>query len=184
MSSDGTRRPPALAGCSWSRPRPARVRPPSSSVSSSASPASGCRGPIPPGGRRPGENDQVDYNFITREAFEAMIRRGDFLEWADVFGDYYGTGNADTARALVQGDDVVLVIDVQGARQVQAVRAACRHDLRAATIVRGARTTPARPEPGQRRDHPSPARRGVERSSRVRGLRLCGRERRAGGRTR
>lgn len=68
---------------------------------------------------RGGEQDGVDYNFITRDRFEAMVHENDFLEWADVFGNYYGTCAADTERALARGQDVVLVIDVQGARQVR-----------------------------------------------------------------
>jgi guanylate kinase len=69
---------------------------------------------------RQGETDGVDYNFVTRPEFEAMAARGEFLEWADVFGNLYGTGTADTDRLLASGDDVVLVIDVQGARKVRA----------------------------------------------------------------
>jgi guanylate kinase len=69
---------------------------------------------------RQGETDGVDYNFVTRERFEAMAAAGQFLEWADVFGNLYGTRAADTDRILAGGDDVVLVIDVQGARQVRA----------------------------------------------------------------
>ena len=68
---------------------------------------------------RPGETDGVDYNFVTRDRFEEMIAAGDFLEWADVFGNLYGTCASDTERMLAAGDDVVLVIDVQGARQVR-----------------------------------------------------------------
>jgi guanylate kinase len=68
---------------------------------------------------RAGEHDGVDYNFISRERFEAMIAGHAFLEWADVFGNYYGTCAADTEAFLAAGEDVVLVIDVQGARQVR-----------------------------------------------------------------
>jgi guanylate kinase len=68
---------------------------------------------------RPGEVDGVDYNFISRERFEAMIAAGDFLEWAEVFGNLYGTSARDTDRLLDEGVDVVLVIDVQGARKVR-----------------------------------------------------------------
>jgi guanylate kinase len=68
---------------------------------------------------RAGEQDGVDYNFISREQFELMIAENAFLEWADVFGNYYGTGSADTEAVLAAGEDVVLVIDVQGARQVR-----------------------------------------------------------------
>jgi guanylate kinase len=69
---------------------------------------------------RKDETDGVDYNFVSRDRFEAMIASGEFLEHADVFGNFYGTHAADTARCLETGDDVVLVIDVQGARKVRA----------------------------------------------------------------
>jgi guanylate kinase len=68
---------------------------------------------------REGEVDGVDYNFVTRERFEAMVAVGEFLEWADVFGNLYGTSATDTDRLLEAGHDVVLVIDVQGARKVR-----------------------------------------------------------------
>lgn len=68
---------------------------------------------------RQGEQNGVDYNFVTREKFEAMIAANDFLEWADVFGNLYGTCASDTERMLAAGEDVVLVIDVQGARQIR-----------------------------------------------------------------
>jgi len=71
-------------------------------------------------GAREGEQDGVDYNFISRDRFAAMVRDGAFLEWADVFGHCYGTAAADTEAMLARGDDVVLVIDVQGARQVRS----------------------------------------------------------------
>jgi guanylate kinase len=69
---------------------------------------------------RDGEIDGVDYNFVTRERFEAMVAAGQFLEWAPVFGNLYGTCAADTEELLASGHDVVLVIDVQGARKVRA----------------------------------------------------------------
>ena len=69
---------------------------------------------------RAGERDGVDYNFISRERFEAMVRDGAFLEWADIFGHCYGTSAEDTEAVLARGGDVVLVIDVQGARQVRS----------------------------------------------------------------
>jgi guanylate kinase len=68
---------------------------------------------------RAGEQDGVDYNFISRDRFDAMVRDGEFLEWAAVFGHSYGTSAADTDALLAAGHDVVLVIDVQGARQVR-----------------------------------------------------------------
>jgi guanylate kinase len=69
---------------------------------------------------RAGEKDGLDYNFITREKFEAMIEEDAFLEWADVFGNLYGTGKVETERELAGGRDLILVIDVQGARQVRS----------------------------------------------------------------
>ena len=69
---------------------------------------------------RPGETDGVDYNFISRDRFERMVDRGEFLESADVFGNLYGTSANDTERQLSDGRDLVLVIDVQGARQVRS----------------------------------------------------------------
>jgi guanylate kinase len=68
---------------------------------------------------RAGERDGVDYHYITRPEFEAMISDHAFLEWADVFGNFYGTAGAEVEDMLAGGQDVVLVIDVQGARQVR-----------------------------------------------------------------
>ena len=68
---------------------------------------------------RPGETDGVDYNFVLRSRFEEMIAADDFLEWAEVFGNLYGTCAADVERHLASGRDLVLVIDVQGARLVR-----------------------------------------------------------------
>ena len=69
----------------------------------------------PRGNERPGES----YNYISREEFEARIERGDFLEHAEVFGNYYGTSREVLAEARGEGKDVVLDIDVQGARQLR-----------------------------------------------------------------
>ena len=69
---------------------------------------------------RAGEQDGVDYNFISRARFDAMVLDGAFLEWADVFGNCYGTSAADNEAVLARGDDAILVIDVQGARQVRS----------------------------------------------------------------
>ncbi len=68
---------------------------------------------------REGESNGVDYNFVTRSRFEQMVAAEEFLEWADVFGNLYGTCAVDTERDLARGQDLVLVIDVQGARQVR-----------------------------------------------------------------
>jgi guanylate kinase len=68
---------------------------------------------------RAGESDGVDYHFVRRERFEQMRDAGEFLEWAEIFGNLYGTSIAETERHLARGTDVILVIDVQGARKVR-----------------------------------------------------------------
>jgi guanylate kinase len=68
---------------------------------------------------RQGEADGVDYNFVSAEMFGRMRDAGRFLEWAEVFGCLYGTGVEETERRLAAGEDLVLVIDVQGARKVR-----------------------------------------------------------------
>jgi guanylate kinase len=68
---------------------------------------------------RPGEVNGIDYNFITRARFEEMMAGHAFLESAEVFGNLYGTGAVDAEADLAAGRDLVLVIDVQGARQVR-----------------------------------------------------------------
>ena len=68
---------------------------------------------------RPGEENGVHYHFVQVEEFKALIARGDFLEWAEVFGNYYGTSRAAIEACLTQGIDVFLDIDWQGARQIR-----------------------------------------------------------------
>lgn len=68
---------------------------------------------------RQGEVEGRDYFFIGRDEFEAMIAAGRFLEWAVVFGRYYGTSLEAVEREKSRGNDVILDIDVQGARQVR-----------------------------------------------------------------
>jgi guanylate kinase len=69
---------------------------------------------------REGEVDGKDYFFVSRKEFERIRdgKPGGFLEWAEVHGNYYGTGNEQVVRQLESGQDVVLDIDVQGAQQV------------------------------------------------------------------
>lgn len=71
-------------------------------------------------GPRGSEQDSREYHFTTREHFEEMIRNGEFLEYADVFGNYYGTARSTLAEAFAQGRDLLLDIDVQGASQVRS----------------------------------------------------------------
>ena len=68
--------------------------------------------------KRPGEIDGHDYHFIDRSRFDAMIKRRELLEWAEVFGNYYGTHRGILEKARAEGKDLVLDIDVQGARQL------------------------------------------------------------------
>ncbi len=69
---------------------------------------------------RPGEQDGVHYRFWTRQRFEDEIRADGFLEWAEVYGNYYGTPRSEVDPYREQGVGVILVIDVQGAAQVRA----------------------------------------------------------------
>lgn len=68
---------------------------------------------------RGSEQNGREYYFITREQFEEMIRQGEFLEYADVFGNYYGTAKSVLQQAAQRGNDVLLDIDVQGERLVK-----------------------------------------------------------------
>src|SRR5262245_38390903 len=70
---------------------------------------------------RRGERDGVDYYFWPRERFEAEKGRGAFLEWAEVFGHYYGTLRREVEPYREQGVGVILDIDVQGASQVRGL---------------------------------------------------------------
>ncbi len=70
-------------------------------------------------GMRPGETDGKDYFFASREQFESMIEADRFLEYAEVFGNYYGTSLEAVQQSLSDGIDVILEIDWQGAAQVR-----------------------------------------------------------------
>ncbi|SHK51663.1 guanylate kinase [Thermocrinis minervae] len=69
--------------------------------------------------RRAGEKHGVDYYFMSKEEFEKHIKEGNFLEYAIVYGNYYGTPIWEVERILKEGKDCLLVIDVQGARSVK-----------------------------------------------------------------
>ena len=68
---------------------------------------------------RPGERDGQDYHFVSREDFERRRDAGEFLEWAEVHGNLYGTSRAWIAQRMALGRDIVLEIDWQGAEQVR-----------------------------------------------------------------
>ena len=69
---------------------------------------------------RGAERNGVDYFFIDRPAFLGMVERGEFLEWAEYYGQLYGTARSFVETQLENGRDVILDIDVQGARQVKS----------------------------------------------------------------
>jgi guanylate kinase len=68
---------------------------------------------------RPGEGDGVEYFFVSHDEFRARIDAGDVLEWAEVYGNLYGTPRSQVMMATDQGHDVLLDIDMNGARQVR-----------------------------------------------------------------
>lgn len=72
---------------------------------------------------RPGEVDGRDYHFVSKETFEAMRARGDFLESAEVHGNLYGTSRGWIEQRMAAGDDILLEIDWQGALQVRRLMA-------------------------------------------------------------
>lgn len=74
---------------------------------------------------REGEKDGFNYHFVSRGEFESMIGRGDFLEHADVFGNYYGTSQVWVREMLARARDVILEIDWQGAGQVRHLIPEC-----------------------------------------------------------
>ena len=69
--------------------------------------------------RRPKEKEGTDYFFVSPERFKELVEVGDFLEYATVFGHLYGTSRSWVEQRLAQGEDVVLEIDWQGARQIK-----------------------------------------------------------------
>lgn len=70
---------------------------------------------------RAGEREGEHYHFVARTEFEAMVGRGEFLEWAEVHGNLYGTSRQHVEALRAAGQDVILTIDVQGAEQARAL---------------------------------------------------------------
>ncbi len=68
---------------------------------------------------REGEEDGKHYNFVSREEFENLIKQGEFLEFAEVHGNYYGTSKKQVEQELSIGRDIILEIDVQGADSIR-----------------------------------------------------------------
>jgi len=70
---------------------------------------------------RTGEQDEVDYNFVSRNVFSKMVEAGEFVEWAEVHGNSYGTSREMLDTLLGQGRDIIHDIDVQGAAQLRKI---------------------------------------------------------------
>jgi len=71
--------------------------------------------------RRPWERDGVDYHFVDRATFQTWLKEGNLLEWAEVYGEYYGTPRKPVMEALEAGRDVLLDLDVVGKRKLEAL---------------------------------------------------------------
>lgn len=69
--------------------------------------------------QRAGETDGVDYHFTSEENFKDMIERGELLEWAEVYGHRYGVPRRPVEEALERGEDVIVKVDVQGAKSIK-----------------------------------------------------------------
>lgn len=95
---------------------------------------------------RPGERNGIDYHFVTRDKFEEKVARGDFFEYARVYGDWKGLEKREVLVPLAEGRDVIIRTDVQGARRWREIldgaiyiflMAEDRETLRARLIARG-----------------------------------------------
>lgn len=71
--------------------------------------------------KRPGEKEGINYFFVSRDSFQAMLTEGAFLESAEVFGNFYGTARVSVEKMLAEGLDVILEIDWQGAHQIHQI---------------------------------------------------------------
>jgi len=71
--------------------------------------------------QRDKERNNVDYHFISRERFQEMIERKEFLEWANVYGNWYGVPKEAVKQALNKGQDVIVKVDIQGAATIKKI---------------------------------------------------------------
>ncbi len=71
--------------------------------------------------KRPGEKDGVDYHFLSEDKFRQMIMTNQFLEWAKVYGNYYGVPKQEIEKALKKGQDAIVKVDVQGAATIKRI---------------------------------------------------------------
>jgi guanylate kinase len=71
--------------------------------------------------QRNNETDGKDYIFLSQSRFQEMIRSQDMLEWAEVYGNFYGVPKSQTVSALEKGQDVIIKVDVQGANTIRSI---------------------------------------------------------------
>lgn len=71
--------------------------------------------------QREGEKNGVDYYFLSQEEFQQMLDKGQLLEWAEVYGNYYGVPRDEISKALSKGADVIVKVDVQGAATIKKI---------------------------------------------------------------
>ena len=71
--------------------------------------------------RRPGERDGIHYRFVSRNEFQGLIDHNELLEWANVYGNYYGVPKEPVRQALASGKDVIIKVDVQGAATIKKI---------------------------------------------------------------
>jgi len=71
--------------------------------------------------RRAGERDHIDYHFVTPEKFQEMIKQGELLEWAKVYGNWYGVPKQPVKQALNNGQDAIVKVDIQGAATIKKI---------------------------------------------------------------
>jgi len=71
--------------------------------------------------QRAKERDNVDYHFVSKEGFQEMIERKEFLEWANVYGNWYGVPKEPVKQALDKGQDIIVKVDIQGAATIKKI---------------------------------------------------------------
>ncbi len=71
--------------------------------------------------RRPNERDNVDYHFVSMERFQEMIENNELLEWANVYGNWYGVPKREVKQALDKGQDTMVKVDIQGAASIKKI---------------------------------------------------------------
>jgi guanylate kinase len=71
--------------------------------------------------RRPGERDNVDYHFISETSFQRMLQEKELMEWANVYGNWYGVPQKPVKQALERGQDAIVKVDIQGATNIKKI---------------------------------------------------------------